>query len=100
YRNYQNLSVRKLGGTKPQNISQLNSERGGVNYLLSSSPPVWKNAAKKSYLGIESAFNRFRSFEDAHLLVKKLISLLKSDPEKTMETRQKRERIEQALAQA
>ncbi|GKX62022.1 type I-F CRISPR-associated protein Csy1 [Pragia fontium] len=30
----------KLGGTKPQNISQLNSERGGRNYLLPSLPPT------------------------------------------------------------
>src|SRR5450830_1084516 len=34
YRDYRNLVMRKLGGTKPQNISQLNSDRGGVNYLL------------------------------------------------------------------
>ncbi|MCB1671753.1 MAG: type I-F CRISPR-associated protein Csy1 [Gammaproteobacteria bacterium] len=40
FRSYQNLAARKLGGTKPQNISQLNSERGGVNYLLSSAPPM------------------------------------------------------------
>lgn len=38
YVEYRGLAVRKLGGTKPQNISQLNSERGGVNYLLSSAP--------------------------------------------------------------
>ncbi|MDR3213032.1 MAG: type I-F CRISPR-associated protein Csy1, partial [Azoarcus sp.] len=36
YREYRGLVTRKLGGTKPQNISQLNSERGGVNYLLAS----------------------------------------------------------------
>lgn len=32
----------KLGGTKPQNISQLNSERGGRNYLLPSLPPEFQ----------------------------------------------------------
>ncbi|XOV84733.1 MAG: type I-F CRISPR-associated protein Csy1 [bacterium] len=100
YRNYPNLSVRKLGGTKPQNISQLNSERGGVNYLLSCCPPKWIHPDQKSYLGIGSALKRFRSFEDTNLLLKRLITLLKSDPEKTIDTRQKRERIEQALAQA
>lgn len=42
-RDYPNLAVRKLGGTKPQNISQLNSERGGINYLLASLPPIWKS---------------------------------------------------------
>lgn len=29
YKDYKGLAVRKLGGTKPQNVSQLNSERGG-----------------------------------------------------------------------
>lgn len=100
YMEYKGIAVQKLGGTKSHNISQLNSERRGMSYLLSSCPPIWESSDRKSYLGIESALNRFRSFEDANLLVKKLITLLKSDPEKTMDTRQKRERIEQALAQA
>jgi CRISPR-associated protein Csy1 len=39
YREYKDVAIRKLGGTKPQNISQLNSERGGINYLLGSLPP-------------------------------------------------------------
>ena len=33
------LAVRKLGGTKPQNISQLTSGQGGRNLLLPSQPP-------------------------------------------------------------
>lgn len=39
---YPQLAVQKLGGTKPQNISQLNSERRGDNYLLASLPPSWQ----------------------------------------------------------
>ncbi|WP_298623869.1 type I-F CRISPR-associated protein Csy1 [uncultured Legionella sp.] len=34
-----NLSMIGYGGTKPQNISVLNSNYGGKSYLLSSSPP-------------------------------------------------------------
>ncbi|PID45846.1 MAG: type I-F CRISPR-associated protein Csy1 [Proteobacteria bacterium] len=34
------LSVIGFGGTKPQNISVLNSQNGGTAYLLSSLPPV------------------------------------------------------------
>jgi CRISPR-associated protein Csy1 len=34
------LSVVGFGGTKPQNISVLNSQNGGTAYLLSSMPPV------------------------------------------------------------
>lgn len=40
-REYPQLAVQKLGGTKPQNISQLNSERRGDNYLLASLSPSW-----------------------------------------------------------
>jgi len=42
YRDYPGLAVQKFGGTKPQNISQLNSERGGAAHLLSALPPVWR----------------------------------------------------------
>ena len=33
------MGVVKLGGTKPQNVSQLTSQQGGRNYLLPSLPP-------------------------------------------------------------
>ncbi|EML1552107.1 type I-F CRISPR-associated protein Csy1 [Enterobacter hormaechei] len=35
-----------FGGTKPQNISYLNSVRGGRTLLLSCQPPQWKRAEK------------------------------------------------------
>ncbi|WP_250470193.1 type I-F CRISPR-associated protein Csy1 [Caballeronia sp. GAFFF2] len=47
-REYHDLAVQELGGTKPQNISICTSERGGKNYLLSSLPPIWKG--KGNYL--------------------------------------------------
>src|SRR5690606_30278650 len=53
YRDYRGLVMRKLGGTKPQNISQLNSERRGVNYLLSSLPPRWKQDRTRNFLHLE-----------------------------------------------
>lgn len=58
YREYRGLAVQKLGGTKPQNVSQLNSERGGTNYLLSSLPPNWQ--VRRTYLPVktESIFDR------------------------------------------
>jgi CRISPR-associated protein Csy1 len=40
YRDYPNLLTQAFGGTKPQNISQLNSERGGKSYLFPSLPPM------------------------------------------------------------
>lgn len=52
-----NLAVQTYGGTKPQNISQLNSQRGGKNYLLDSRPPTWKSTEKLP-LNTDSVFNK------------------------------------------
>lgn len=99
YRDYRNLVARKLGGTKPQNISQLNSERGGINYLLPSlPPPAWKPAGM-NLVKQESAFDDLIWFGEMRELVRALIEFLDGDPPQTMETRQHRETIEQAIAQ-
>jgi len=100
YRDYQRLVARKLGGTKPQNISQLNSERGGVNYLLASLPPRWDQDKPKNYLLVDSALPRFKYYEGVPRLVAELCGLLKSNSGLTMETRTARERLEQALGQS
>ncbi|UMZ12947.1 type I-F CRISPR-associated protein Csy1 [Pseudomonas sp. MPFS] len=100
YGDYPQLVVRKLGGTKPQNISQLNSERGGVNYLLASLPPLWKQQHPGSALHLDSAFTRLRRFEDVDELVEALCILLQADSPPTMHTRLRRERIERALGRA
>lgn len=36
------MAIQNFGGTKPQNISQLNTQRYGKGYLFSCQPPVWK----------------------------------------------------------
>lgn len=41
-REYPTLLVHNYGGSKPQNISQLNSDRRGAMWLLPSMPPVWQ----------------------------------------------------------
>lgn len=97
YRDYRNLVARKLGGTKPQNISQLNSDRGGVNYLLASLPPRWTQERPRSLLNLDSALERFAWFEGVRELVKTLGDFLLTDPPKNDATRQRREAIEQAL---
>ena len=43
---YPNLAVQNMGGTKPQNISSLNSSRSGRSYLLSCAPPQWHSSEK------------------------------------------------------
>jgi len=55
YHFFPNLAVQTFGGTKPQNISQLNSQRGGKNYLLDARPPLWESINKPP-LKTESVF--------------------------------------------
>lgn len=56
YREYPHLMTQKFGGTKPQNISQLNSERHGENWLLALLPPVWEMGRVRLPLGMTSVF--------------------------------------------
>ncbi|HRD73890.1 MAG TPA: type I-F CRISPR-associated protein Csy1 [Aquimonas sp.] len=99
YRDYRNLVARKLGGTKPQNISQLNSERGGINYLLPSLPPPAWQPTGTQLRRQESAFEALIWFGGMRELVRTLSDFLLSEPEPGMTTRQHRETIEQAIGQ-
>jgi CRISPR-associated protein Csy1 len=84
---YPNIAVQKLGGTKPQNISQLNTERKGVNYLLASCPPVWRSQSGRSPFNIPSVFKLFGRLRDVQALVRDLKSFLESDPTLNKSTR-------------
>ena len=86
-REYPQLAVQQLGGTKPQNISQLNSERRGDNLLLASLPPVWRSVDLKPLLNTESMFPRYSRRPEVRLLLKALLAFLKSDPARNAETR-------------
>jgi CRISPR-associated protein Csy1 len=101
FRDYPNLIARKLGGTKPQNISQLNSERGGVNYLLASLPPKWQQESAPKLLKLESVMERFLWFPDVKPLLRALAKFFKSvaDKPRNKEIVEKRKAMEQALAQ-
>lgn len=79
YSEYKNLAVRKLGGTKPLNISQLNSERLGRNHLFSSLPPKWSQSNKINVLNTDSVFKQFIWFDEVRWLVKELADFLKTD---------------------
>ncbi len=60
-------ALQNFGGSKPQNISQLNSQRGGRTYLLSCAAPSWQSTLKppKNELSIffSREFNR-RTWRD------------------------------------
>ena len=90
---YTQLCVQKLGGTKPQNISQLNSERRGDNYLLASLPPLWQSRDVTPLLRTQTMFNRFERRPTARMLVKTLLDFLKADPRANFETRERRDAL-------
>jgi CRISPR-associated protein Csy1 len=54
---FPNTARQNFGGTKPQNVSQLNSARGGKIFLLSCAPPAWKPQSKPP-LGVKTVFSR------------------------------------------
>ena len=61
FREYPEMAIQSFGGTKPQNISQLNSERYGENYLLPSLPPYWQSPTIRPPFAANSVFDRIFS---------------------------------------
>jgi CRISPR-associated protein Csy1 len=90
---YPSLAVQNLGGTKPQVISQLNSERGGNNYLLASLPPVWQVRDLAPLLNSDTLFKRFERQEGVWQALKSLRDYLEANPPKTMDTRDTRDEL-------
>ena len=89
---YPGLAVQNLGGTKPQNISQLNSERRGMNYLLSSLPPQWRINEQRLPVQADSVFERlFNARPEVRRALKALRQLLESDPAANQTTRLQRD---------
>lgn len=102
YHDYRDLVANKLGGTKPQTVSQLNSERRGVNYLLPSlPPPAWVPDEHANLLQRDSALEGFLWFEDTRQHLRALTDYLLSvqDETSTMAIRDNRDRLSNALAQ-
>jgi CRISPR-associated protein Csy1 len=54
---YPDTALQTFGGTKPQNVSQLNSRRGGKSFLLNCGPPHWRSQNKPP-LGIKTIFSQ------------------------------------------
>ncbi|WGL59725.1 type I-F CRISPR-associated protein Csy1 [Pigmentibacter sp. JX0631] len=59
-KDFPNLIEVKYGGTKPQNISYLNSIRNGKVFLLCNKPPVWN---KNKSIKIVTINNIWKDFE-------------------------------------
>lgn len=96
-RDYLNLAVQKLGGTKPQNISQLNSERLGQNFLLASLPPTWLSREAVPLWRTDTLFTRFGRRPEVRQTVKALHTFLATQPPKTMDTRDARDELADVL---
>lgn len=87
-REYPGLATRKLGGTKPQNLSQLNSERGGISYLLGSLPPRWDENIPRNLWGIGSVFGAVLMGQgEVSITVRRFLRFLQRNPPPNMETR-------------
>ena len=98
FHDYPGLAVQNMGGTKPQNISQLNSERRGMNYLLSSLPPQWKASAVRLPVHATSVFDRlFIARPEVRRTVRALRVFLEPDPDANLATRDRREELLDAL---
>ena len=98
FHDYPGLTVQNMGGTKPQNISQLNSERRGMNYLLSSLPPQWQASAVRLPVHAASVFDRlFIARPEVRRTVRALRVFLESDPDANRAARERREELLDAL---
>lgn len=92
---YPDLAVQKLGGTKPQNISQLNSERRGDNYLLASLPPSWQQRYVRLPIRTRdgSIFPAYGKRPAVAELVRSLRDFLLSGPPPNVHTRNSRDEL-------
>ncbi|MCK0715244.1 type I-F CRISPR-associated protein Csy1 [Chromohalobacter sarecensis] len=91
---YPDIASQKMGGTKPQNISQLNSERGGNNYLLASLPPRWNVRDIRPPLKVESVLDDPGIFgwrKEVRVLVGDLKRFLETNPNTDMHIRDLRD---------
>lgn len=55
---FPHTAVQTFGGTKPQNVSLLNSQRGGKSFLLNSQPPRWNTQHLRLPVNSKYAFWR------------------------------------------
>lgn len=98
YCEYRDLAIQKFGGTKPQNISQLNSERYGENWLLASLPPQWQSPELRLPLRTDSAFGFLFSHNyRLRQYVRELRDFLATTAHNNLAIRRKRARLLQDI---
>ena len=101
YREYPHMAMQQFGGTKPQNISQLNSERRGENWLLPSLPPLWRNEVARPPLGVTTIFGSwFGRRLEVRELTKRLAHFLSSTSYNNQNIRATRAKLVEGLSDA
>ena len=87
---FPNIAIQSFGGTKPQNISQLNTKRYGRAYLLSSQPPHWEQQASIPATGKQAFWREYnqRAWKTAKFLQRYLEGIFKRTS--TLERRDRR----------
>ncbi len=94
YCEYPNLAIQNFGGTKPQNISQLNSERYGENWLLASLPPQWQSTDLRPPLRSDSVFDfLYRNDKGLRSSVAEMQHFLRVTAHNNWQIRRKRARL-------
>lgn len=78
---YPNVATQAYGGTKPQNVSQLNSIRGGEIFLLSCAPPTWEKQ-NTPLLNAKTIFSRWNFGQRVRKEIFRLREYLESTREK------------------
>lgn len=94
FHEYPNLAVQRLGGANTQNVSQLNSERRGANFLLASLPPNWVSRDIRPPLFVDSVFapSSFGRRPGVRQAVTALKRFLATNPPPNVTTRQRRDK--------
>lgn len=87
YHDYPKMAVQNIGGANTQNVSQLNAERRGTNYLLASLPPQWRSNPINPPKHTDSIFPRFGRQREVRWTVRGLLKLLEGNPPVNMKTR-------------
>lgn len=57
---FPSMAVQNFGGTKPQNISRLNTQRYGRSYLFSAQPPLWQQQPFLPLSGKQAFWNEYK----------------------------------------
>ncbi|NDD98910.1 type I-F CRISPR-associated protein Csy1 [bacterium] len=86
FKAFKRMAKIAIGGSQPQNVSFLNSKRGGTVYLFNAEPPEWKDL-KKPPLTEKIFWWNFRRFSTIDF--EKYTKFLEEEKENNLEIRKK-----------